>query len=312
MTDGKPVRGPRPRYDAAGIETIRREWGPWCEALTPVRRDAQTALAQVIDSLQLGIPADVVAALLRIRFGIQLAWDQGRVTAEQAYCENVRKDVAGLLARRAISASAASALDREFEARLAALSAPVERVSQPAVATAAPAVVTAASREVRPAVEPVAPIPVVAAPTAPPISLREIFAEHSVVILASFGAFLLVVATVLFELYGTVGLGGEVRLGAVVALNLIFAVAGYLANGRERLRSVGSIYIALAAVLLPLVGLAAWTFLELGARGITVNQALAVAGAACAVVYGFLALRLGLRAYGEMAGLAVLGASWGN
>lgn len=60
----------------------------------------------------------------------------------------------------------------------------------------------------------------------------------------SFGAFLLVAATVLFELYGTVGLDGEVRLGAVVALNLIFAAAGYLANRRERLRSVGAARIA--------------------------------------------------------------------
>jgi hypothetical protein len=311
VTDSKSVRGPRSRYDAAGIETIRREWGPWCQALTPVGYDANAALAEVIDSLQLGIPADVVASRLRIRYGTQLAWDQGRLAAETAYCESVRKDVASLLARRVISASAASALDHEFEARLAALGAPAERISRPAAATQAAEVMTVAPEAARPTIEQAAPIPVAVAPGAPPISLRDLFAEHSVVILASFGAFLLVVATVLFELYGTVGLGGEVRLGAVVFLNLVFAVAGYLANGRERLRSVGSIYIALAAVLLPLVGLAAWTFLELGARGITVNQALSVAGAACALVYGFLALKLGLRAYGEMAGMAVLAASWG-
>ena len=311
MTDSKPGRGPRPRYDAAGIETIQREWGPWCLALVPAGYDAHAAVAQVIDSLQLGIPADVVAAMLRIRYGVQLAWDQGRLAAEQAYCESVRKDVASLLSRRVISAPAASGLDREFEARLAALSAPGERVIQPAAATPSSAVVAETHQSVGPAPGWVAPNPVALSPSAPPISLRDLFAEHSVLILASFGAFLLVVATVLFELYGTVGLGGEVRLGAVVVLNLVFAIAGYLANGRERLRSVGSIYIALAAVLLPLVGLAAWTFLELGAQGITVNQALSVAGAACALVYGFLALRLGIRAYGEMAGVAVLAASWG-
>jgi hypothetical protein len=311
MSEPKPARGPRPRYEAAGIETIRSEWGPWCRALTPVSVDANAALAQVIDCLQAGLPAEVVAALLRIRFGMQLAWDEGRVATERAYCESVTRDVAGLLARRVLSAAAAAALDHEFGARLEALGAPVERVSRP-VAPAPVAVGVAGATPVeRPVAEQAAPVPVAITPGAPPISLRELFAEHSVVILASFGAFLLVVATVLFELYGTVGLGGEVRLGAVVALNLIFAAAGYFANRRERLRSVGSIYIGLAAVLLPLVALAAWTFLELGARGITVNQALAVSGAACAVVYGFLALRLNLRAYGEMAGIAVLVASWG-
>src|SRR5580704_18706197 len=107
------------------------------------------------------------------------------------------------------------------------------------------------------------PVAVPPAPTRPPISLRDLFAEHSVLILASLGAFLLVVAKVLFELYGTVGLGGGVRLAAVVALDLIFAAAGYVALRRPDLRSVGQIYTALAAVLLPLVGVAAWTFLAL-------------------------------------------------
>ncbi|HEY4026633.1 MAG TPA: hypothetical protein VGO86_09395 [Candidatus Dormibacteraeota bacterium] len=141
--------------------------------------------------------------------------------------------------------------------------------------------------------------------------LRELFTEHAVVILASLGAFLLVVAAVLFELYGTAGLGGGVRLAAVVALDLVFAAAGYLALGQQRLRAVGQIYVALAAVLLPLVGVAAWTFLALGSQGITVDEALAVTGAACSIVYGFLARRLDLRPYGEMAGIAIFATVWG-
>ena len=139
-----------------------------------------------------------------------------------------------------------------------------------------------------------------------PFSLRDMFAEHSVLILAGLGAFLLVVATVLFELYGTGGLGGSVRLAAVVALTLVFAVAGYLARRRSGLEAVGHIYIALAAVLLPLVGVAAWTFLDLGTRGVTVYQAVAITAAACAAVYGTLAARLDFRAYGEMTGIALL------
>ncbi len=308
MTDSKTGAASRPRYDAADVEVARREWGPWCQTLTYVSADADAGTDQAISYLQAGLPATVVAALLRIRFGSQLASYRALVNAEQVYCESVRKDLADLLARGLISATAAAEVDREFEARLAALDTAKEPIrsvadrSLPAAEGAAPVAAT-------PSAEPSPPVP--PAPAAPGISLREIFAEHSVLILAALGAFLLVVATVLFELYGTVGLGGGVRLAAVVALNVIFATAGYLANRQERLRSVGSIYIALAAVLLPLVGLAAWTFLDLGARGITVDQAFAVTATACALSYGFLARRLGLRAYGDMAGAAVLVASWG-
>jgi hypothetical protein len=310
MTEGRTGRAPRERYDAAGIETIRREWGRWCHAMMS-GASADAATEEAVSLLQAGLPADVVAALVQIRLGRQDPSYTARIEAEKAYAENVRRDVADLLARRVISATSAAALDHEFETRLAALgtsSAPVG----PAVPASVQVVdvveaIYADPNTKEPAASPVAPV----VPTAPPISLRDLFAEHSVLILASLGAFLLVVATVLFELYGTGGLGGGVRLGGVVALNLIFAGAGYLANRQERLRSVGSIYIALAAVLLPLVGLAAWTFMALGARGITVDQAIAVTAFACALTYGFLARKLGLRLYGEMAGIAVLTASWG-
>ena len=302
-------KAPRARYDATGVQTIRREWWPWCLALTVEHQAAVDATEVAVSYLQTGLPADVVAALLRIRAGSTDPSLRARVDLEHAYCEGVRRDVADLLARHVISATSAAALDHEFEARLEALSKSSELVRPMKAAAPVPTSIREAPpiAPFAPAAAPAAP----AAPSAPPISLRDLFAEHSVLILASLGAFLLVVATVLFELYGTVGLGGGVRLAAVVALTLIFAGAGYMANRQERLRSVGSIYIGLAAVLLPLVGLAAWTFLELGARGITVDQALGVTAGASAVAYGYLARTLGLRPYGEMAGAAILVGSWG-
>jgi hypothetical protein len=308
VTASRTGAAPRARYDAADVEVARREWGPWAHTLTFVSADADAATDQAVAYLQAGLPADVVASLLRIRFGSQDPSYRARVAVEREYCQRVRGDLADLLARGLISVTSAKEVDRDFQARLAALATASEPIHVVAPATAPPAQHLAPAAA-GPTAEPAPPVP--PAPAIPGISLREIFAEHSVLILAALGAFLLVVATVLFELYGTVGLGGGVRLAAVVALNVIFATAGYLANRQERLRSVGSIYIALAAVLLPLVGIAAWTFLDLGARGITVDQALAVTGTACALSYGFLAHRLGLRAYGEMAGAAVLVASWG-
>ena len=300
------------RYNADGVARARAEWAQWCRTTTGDARRAEAALDQVVRYLQAGLPADVVAALVSLRARTA---DYARaypvVEAESRYSERVRGDVGVLLAMGQISADAAAAIDAEYRSRLDALA----TWSEPLVpVAAAPAASTAAAPTAAPAGSPqpsgrIAPKP--EAPVRPPISLGDIFAEHSVLILASVGAFLLVVATVLFELYGTVGLGGVVRLAAVAVLDVIFVAAGYVAYSRPNLRAVGQIYIALAAVLLPLVGVAAWTFLELGARGITVDQAVAVTGAACAFVYGGLAMRLDLRAYGDVAGVSILASMFG-
>jgi hypothetical protein len=95
MTEPKIGRAPRPRYDAAGIETIRRDWGPLCRTLIP--ENADTAMEQVIACLQAGLPAEVIDALLRIRFGSQRAWDEGRVAMEGLLrkCSKRRRRPAG-------------------------------------------------------------------------------------------------------------------------------------------------------------------------------------------------------------------------
>ncbi|MFI5282166.1 MAG: hypothetical protein ACHQ0J_03460 [Candidatus Dormibacterales bacterium] len=308
MTEPHPSGPSRSRYDAGGIETIRLQWGPFCHSLTGVTAQADAAVQQAVDYLQAGLPADAVAALLRVRLGSQDPALRARIGLEQAYCDNVRRDLADMVARGLVSTAETAAVDRDFQARLDALA----TWQKPIAASIPAAPGAAAPAAAGPPAAAIAPPP--AAPKAPSVrgpSLRDLFAEHSVVILASLGAFLLVVATVLFELYGTVGLGGEVRLGAVVALNLILAVAGYMASRQDRLRAVGRIYTGLAAALLPLVGIAAWTFLALGSRGVTVDQALAATAIACAIAYGFLGRQLDLRAYGEMSGLALLVAAWG-
>jgi hypothetical protein len=298
------------RYDDAAVARVRAEWAAFCMGATRNDRRAEAALDEVVRCLQAGLPADVVAALIHMRAGSgEYARAYAVVAAETRYCERVRGDVRDLEKIGQVSADAAAAIDAEIESRLQALAA----WSQPLVAAPSPAVTAASPAAKQPstleAPGPVTPEP--ATPARPPISLRDLFAEHSVLILAAVGAFLLVVATVLFELYGTVGLGGGVRLAAVAVLDVLFAGAGYLAYRRPGLRAVGQIYIGLAAVLLPLVGVAAWTFLELGAHGITVEQAVAVTGAACAFVYGGLAMRLDLRAYGVMAGVAILASALG-
>ena len=302
----------RRRLGPDADEKARTEWEPWCRALSPRSEYAQAALDAAVDYLDAGFRADVVAAILELRAGAPRNYDRNRATVnlERSHCERVRLDLPGLRDAGVITAMAYDALDREYEGRLTSLSTWADPIV-PARTTRAipPAATTEAIQLEAPLAPPTPPAP--PAPVGPPFSLRDVFAEHSVLILGSFGAFLLVVATVLFELYGTVGLGGTGRFAAVAVLDALFAAAGYLALRQPNLRSVGQIYTALAAVLLPLVGLAAWTFLELDRHGITVDQAVAAVGLACALTYGVLAMRLDLLAYGEMSGLAILVASWG-
>ena len=298
---------PKERHSAEAVEAASRTWGEWCRTLDVGGQRTEAATEAAVAYLQLGLPADAVAALLRLRLGLSAdPGDRALIGREKTYLGRVIADAAQLEAIGVISKEAADALQREYRARLEAM----DSWNRPITAGAAAAQQPGAARiaPIPTFLEPAAaPAPVVpAVPPPPPFSLRDLFAENSVLILAALGAFLLVVATVLFELYGTTGLGGGARLAAVVALTLIFAGAGYFARRRKGLESVGQIYIALAAVLLPLVGVAAWTFLALGARGITVDQAVAITAVACAVAFGMVALRLDLRAYGEMTGLAML------
>jgi len=293
------------RYRSGAVQAARQTWGAWASGagIEPALRQPATEAA--VRYLQLGLPSDVVSALVLTRVGAVTPINATTIEHERRYLQRVLKDIPELIATGVITSQSGDAVQREYTERLEALSELRTPLAVKPTAVRTPSAVAVTVQPVAPAPPPPPPPPR-ARPAAPPISLRAVFAEHSVLILASIGAFLLVVATVLFELYGTIGLGGMVRLAAVVVLALLFSAAGFFARRRKGLESVGQIYIGLAAVLLPLVGLAAWTFLNLGSSGITVYQALAITALACAAAYGLLAQRLELRAYGAMAGLAVM------
>jgi hypothetical protein len=153
-----------------------------------------------------------------------------------------------------------------------------------------------------------APAPVLA-PAPPGPSLSELFSENSVLILGMTGAFLLVVATVLFELYGASQLGGSARFAAVALLTVAFGLAGWGCLRSTRLRVVGPVYLAVFALLAPLSCVAAYTFLELGRRGISIPTAVGLAGLSCALLYGLLSARMRAAPYAWLAMTALL-AGW--
>ncbi|HXI95198.1 MAG TPA: hypothetical protein VNG04_03670, partial [Candidatus Acidoferrum sp.] len=204
----------RAKFGSEQTEKVRREWGPWCRTLTTQGDYAEAATDLAIAYLEAGLPADVVAAVLRVRTGVSSGYadNRARVLWEVAHCERARQEARELEALGLISQDAAEAIERDYAGRLTALSTWSEPLRPRSEATPGPARAERAKAAPTPATAPFgAPVSVPApAPSRPPISLRDLFAEHSVLILASLGAFLLVVATVLFELYGTTGLGGGV------------------------------------------------------------------------------------------------------
>src|SRR5438874_408928 len=128
-------------------------------------------------------------------------------------------------------------------------------------------------------------------------SWREFFADRSILILSYVGAFLLIVATLLFELSAFTAVDSTARFAGVLILNLVFGLAGWLCFRLPAMRLVGRTYVAIAALMVPLTFIAAWVFLLLQQYGLSPDLAIAIAGVSCAVLYGVLAVNLESKGY---------------
>jgi hypothetical protein len=137
-------------------------------------------------------------------------------------------------------------------------------------------------------------------------SLAEFLADRSILIVSYVGAFLLIVATLLFEIYGAESLGGFGRFSAVLALDLVFGGAAWVCLRTPKLRLVGTTYLAIAALLAPLVLIAAYVFLVLRDLGITIPMAQAAAGVSCTILYGILAVKLRSTGYAVLSMVSLL------
>src|SRR5712664_2114899 len=231
------------------------------------------------------------------QLAVQAAEEEARAAAEKARLEVETRELAAEKRRAAAAARKA----RKAGAQ-AGTPVPVRASVPVADAPELPTVVAAAPLE--PPAPPSPPPPAQAPPAPPRPSFQEFLSEHSILIVSYTGAFLLFVATLLFELY-TIMLSGELRFAGVASLDAIFAVAGVACLGSKRLRLVGQTYVAIFALLAPLVFVAAYVFLDLQAKGISTDLAFTVAGAACCLLYVVLTLRLRLHAYGVLALLAL-------
>jgi hypothetical protein len=129
-----------------------------------------------------------------------------------------------------------------------------------------------------------------ARPAGPAFSWQAFLAEQAIAIMAYLGGFLLLVATLSFEVGGWQVLPNLVKLAVVCAVYLVFGGLGFALRRSTRLGTVGRAYLGVFALMTPLVALAVYRF-QLQASGFPASGMLCVSALYAAIVY----LTLGLR-----------------
>ncbi len=213
----------------------------------------------------------------------------------------VTEDLNALVANYGIDADNLAFLRRRYRDRYAAVYAEWQRKSYgetPQLVPVAPAtepsrvtsteIATTSTAETSGSSVPVQ-VSIPAMPSQP--WFREFLTDNAIYLLSYLGAFALIVATLLFEVYSQ-DLGGSVHFAAVLALDAVFLASGLYSFRRVDLRIVGRSYLVIFALLVPLVFYAAYRFLALYQFGITAEATVAVAAFVCTLTYGALARRV--------------------
>jgi hypothetical protein len=151
----------------------------------------------------------------------------------------------------------------------------------------------------------VAPVNRTAPTLAQPFSLSAFFADQSIAILAYTGAFLLLVATLSFEVGGWQVLNGTAKLIIVAVVYAVFGIAGFVLLSHDRLRTISQAYLGIFALMTPLVGLAAYQF-AVRPTGFSAAGMVSVTAWYTTLVYLGLALRTRYQQFSYMGWVAGL------
>ncbi|HEX8994826.1 MAG TPA: zinc ribbon domain-containing protein [Ktedonobacterales bacterium] len=155
-----------------------------------------------------------------------------------------------------------------------------------------------------PPVAPVAPV-APAQPHGPVFSWRAFIAEQAIAVMAYLGGFLLLIATLTFEVGGWQALPDIAKLGGVLVVYVVFGLLGVSLRRVTSLRTVSRVYLGVFALMTPLAALAVYRF-ELQARGFSVAGMVCLAAAYAAVVYLALAARTRFITYAYLGWMALL------
>ncbi|HZC07158.1 MAG TPA: zinc ribbon domain-containing protein, partial [Ktedonobacterales bacterium] len=173
----------------------------------------------------------------------------------------------------------------------------------PGAASASTTIATGAADAV-PAAAAFAP-PAPARPHGPVFSWRAFIAEQAIAVMAYLGGFLLLIATLTFEVGGWQALPDFAKLAGVLAVYFLFGLLGAALRHATSLRTVGRVYLGVFALMTPLAALAVYRF-ELQARGFPVAGTICLAAGYTAIVYLSLATRTRFVTYAYLGWAALL------
>ncbi len=175
-----------------------------------------------------------------------------------------------------------------------------ERVVSPALpsVTRPAEIVLFPSQPVVPAVTPINVAPVVTPTNVAPVqsrqpvpgrmfSLKSFFADQTITIVASLGAFLILLGSLSF-----VATTKDLLLSFLVVfiVHAVFGVTGMVSYRFQSFRTVAAIYTAIFALLVPLVGFSCYRLVVGNLIQLAPPTLVAIAAAYAAIVYGFLAV----------------------
>lgn len=210
-----------------------------------------------------------------------------------------------------------SSLHDEYRKRYLALRKPRATATR-AAATASPAPATpeeavpAGSSSSAPApTAPPRPTAAASTSTPPPSFSWQVFvADQAVTLMAYLGGFLLLIATLTFEvgawqITSDLLLDNHLKLVTVCLVYVLFGALGIALRRAASLHTVGRAYLGVFVLMTPLVGLAAYLF-ELRSLGLPVAGMLAISAFYAAIVYLLLAWRTHFATYAYLGWTAFL------
>ncbi len=200
--------------------------------------------------------------------------------------------------------------ERYLELRASVPAAPAAAPVADAAPWPAPVSASVSATDVTPGPTPADAPAATAAPASPPepravFSWRAFLAEQAIAIMAYMGGFLLLIATLSFEIGGWQALSLGVKLGAVCAVYAIFGLLGITFRRSERLRTVGGAYLAVFALLTPLLALGIYRF-GLQAAGFSAAGMLCLSCFYAAIIYLALAWHTRFLTYAYLGWTAVI------
>src|SRR5579863_4314123 len=159
-----------------------------------------------------------------------------------------------------------------------------------------------------PVPKPIPPMPIIPVPVASPpqriFSWRSFLVDQSMAIVASLGAFLLLIGALAFIVTNTAQ-SPLLTFLILLGLHVVFGGIGIATFRFPNLRFVSRLYTSISVLLVPLVGYAGYNLLQEHIIHLPAPTLIAIAAAYAAIVYATLAISQRFAAYGYL-GVAAL------